>query len=391
MGAFLFDQIKGKVKMIKKRETKFTVGGVKNKAIVREGIHMKRLTGYVIAMTFLLCSVTGSSVFAGMQVAGGIESGETKTGNITTAGQMDSYTFTANNGDTVTILMGSSSGLSYPLVELHGPGGLVASNTNYYSATIEAQKLSGLGTYYITCSAANGYSTGQYGVSLIKNPGSPNSTQDPDGGTIQSGESKNGNIGLGDLDACTFQANVKDRATILMGSSSGLSYPLVELHGPDGNVIISDSDYYTAKIQDQQLDQTGTYYIICRANNGYSTGPYGISLALVPGCTFSISPTDILFQSNGGAGTVTVTTSLTDCIWSSTSNTPWITITAGNTGIGNGTVHYSVSSNISTGKRTGIITIAGQTVTITQEGECSTWDDVIEKYQDYVNKPCQLQ
>jgi hypothetical protein len=32
---------------------------------------MNKLTGYVIGMTFLFCLVTGSSVFAGMQVAGG--------------------------------------------------------------------------------------------------------------------------------------------------------------------------------------------------------------------------------------------------------------------------------------------------------------------------------
>ncbi len=48
------------------------------------------------------------------------------------------------------------------------------------------------------------------------------------------------------------------------------------------------------------------------------------------------------------------------------SNVPWLTITAGATGLRNGTVTYSVAANTTGANRTGTLTIAGQTFTVTQ-------------------------
>ena len=56
------------------------------------------------------------------------------------------------------------------------------------------------------------------------------------------------------------------------------------------------------------------------------------------------------------------------CDWTATSNDAWITITSGDSGSGNGTVGYSVSANASASSRTGTLTIAGQTFTVTQDG-----------------------
>ena len=105
-------------------------------------------------------------------------------------------------------------------------------------------------------------------------------------------------------------------------------------------------------------------------------------------CTYTISPTSQSFVSNGGAGNVIVTTQ-SGCSWTVSSNDSWITITSGNSGTGNGIVDYSVSANSSMSSRTGTMTIAGQTFTVTQEGSatsgCLTWADVIAKYQEYVD------
>jgi hypothetical protein len=56
------------------------------------------------------------------------------------------------------------------------------------------------------------------------------------------------------------------------------------------------------------------------------------------------------------------------CAWTATSNSGFITILSGATGTGNGTVSYSVAANPSTSPRTGTVTIAGQTFTVTQAG-----------------------
>jgi Zn-dependent metalloprotease len=84
-------------------------------------------------------------------------------------------------------------------------------------------------------------------------------------------------------------------------------------------------------------------------------------------CTFSISPSSASQPAAGGTGSVTVAAG-TGCTWSAVSNATFITITAGSSGSGNGTVNYSVAANSGTGSRTGTMTIAGQTFTVTQAG-----------------------
>jgi hypothetical protein len=83
-------------------------------------------------------------------------------------------------------------------------------------------------------------------------------------------------------------------------------------------------------------------------------------------CTFSISPTSQSFPASGGAGSVNVTAP-GGCNWTATSNDPFITITSGGSGSGNGTVGYSVLANTGS-SRSGTLTIAGQTYTVSQSG-----------------------
>lgn len=84
-------------------------------------------------------------------------------------------------------------------------------------------------------------------------------------------------------------------------------------------------------------------------------------------CTFSISPTSSSQPAGGGTASVSVTAGA-GCAWTAVSNAAFITITAGSSGSGNGTVSYSVSSNAGTSSRTGTMTIAGLTFTVTQAG-----------------------
>jgi len=84
-------------------------------------------------------------------------------------------------------------------------------------------------------------------------------------------------------------------------------------------------------------------------------------------CTYSISPTSQSFGDIGGSGDVSVT-SQGDCSWTATSNDDWITVISGDSGSGSGTVGYSVAANPDADSRTGTITIAGETFTVTQDG-----------------------
>jgi PKD repeat protein len=85
-------------------------------------------------------------------------------------------------------------------------------------------------------------------------------------------------------------------------------------------------------------------------------------------CNYTISPVNNSFTASSGNGSINVATNATSCQWAASTNCNWVTITSANSGVGNGTVTYSVSANTSTSPRTCTITIDGQTHTITQSG-----------------------
>lgn len=86
-----------------------------------------------------------------------------------------------------------------------------------------------------------------------------------------------------------------------------------------------------------------------------------------PSCTYTVSPDHFNFSDEGGQGSTTVTTQ-GGCPWSSVSHVPWTSIISGN-GNGSGTATFNVAENNNPASRTGTMTVAGRTVTVTQGGE----------------------
>jgi len=82
-------------------------------------------------------------------------------------------------------------------------------------------------------------------------------------------------------------------------------------------------------------------------------------------CTPEVSPTTQLFSSAPNYGGSTVTAAA-GCTWTAVSNTQWITVTSGASGSGNGSVVFNVATNNSSNDRTGSLTIAGTTFTVSQ-------------------------
>lgn len=83
-------------------------------------------------------------------------------------------------------------------------------------------------------------------------------------------------------------------------------------------------------------------------------------------CAFSLSATSASVPSTGSASaTVSVVTG-TSCSWTATSHAPWITVISSATGTGLGWVSYAVAANATGSQRTGTLTIAGITFTVTQ-------------------------
>ena len=120
---------------------------------------------------------------------------------------------------------------------------------------------------------------------------------------------------------------------------------------------------------------TGTVSYTCTANSSCSQR---IGTLTIAGQTFtvtqaggigsfSLSTTSVTVGAPGNSGSVTVSGS-SGCTWTATSNNDWLNITAGVIGSGAGTVNYTCAANPSCAARSGSLMIAGQTVTINQNG-----------------------
>jgi len=116
---------------------------------------------------------------------------------------------------------------------------------------------------------------------------------------------------------------------------------------------------------------THTIMIVADAlNYGSSQAEYTKTITVLnqsQSCTYSISSTSQSFGSSGGSGIVGVTAQ-SGCNWTAVSNASWITITSGASGSGNGTVSYTLAADTTASTRTGTMTVAGQTFTVTQSG-----------------------
>ena len=78
-----------------------------------------------------------------------------------------------------------------------------------------------------------------------------------------------------------------------------------------------------------------------------------------------ISPTNQSFPASGGNGSFSLTIPA-GCSWTAVSNNSFVTITSGSSGVGNGTIFYSVGVNNTGNPRMGTISVAGLTFTVNQ-------------------------
>jgi plastocyanin len=112
----------------------------------------------------------------------------------------------------------------------------------------------------------------------------------------------------------------------------------------------------------------GNYFAIVSNPFGSATSVVAIlNVAVPPDCQYTLSKNSVSFDAAGGADSVTITTA-PECAWTVSNTNAWIVILSDSGGSGPGTVSFLVLSNSTTVARSGILLIAGQTVTVTQAG-----------------------
>ncbi|RKZ93591.1 MAG: hypothetical protein DRR19_00755 [Candidatus Parabeggiatoa sp. nov. 1] len=150
---------------------------------------------------------------------------------------------------------------------------------------------------------------------------------------------------------------------------------------PDGRYALSGSSDWTLKLWDVASGTeirtfTGHSHWV-RSVAFSSDGHYALSgsndstLKLwrtYLDCNYSITPNSQVANFNTESGSMNVSVTPADCPpWTVSSSADWLTLTAGNSGTGNGTIEYSVAANNTNDERKGTFTIAGQTLfTVTQ-------------------------
>ena len=109
------------------------------------------------------------------------------------------------------------------------------------------------------------------------------------------------------------------------------------------------------------------WYWHARATDGTVTSAYSATETFRTGaaCTFTVSPATATVASSGGTVTITVTGD-SSCTWTAVSNAGFVTVSPAS-GTGSGTVTATVAAN-GGAPQSGTLTIAGQTVTISEGG-----------------------
>jgi len=90
------------------------------------------------------------------------------------------------------------------------------------------------------------------------------------------------------------------------------------------------------------------------------------------GCPITWAPTSVQVGSAGGSGLTIAVSTNTGCTWTAVSNAPWIHLVSGANGSGSGTITYNADPNTTPLYQNGTISLAGQTITVTQAPPVAT-------------------
>jgi hypothetical protein len=247
-------------------------------------------------------------------------------------------------------------------------------------------------TYSIApTSQAAGAGPGSGSTTISAPPGCPwTATSNASFLTITSGASGNGNgttnfniaantgqLRTGTLTVAgqTFTVNQASGCTYTISptsdtvdSSAGKENISITAPGGCSWTATSNASFLTITSGASGTGNGTTTYTIAANTGPQRTGTLTVAgqaftVTQLTGCVYTISPMNQSIPLAGGNGTVTVTAGA-GCTWTAVSNVPWITITNGASGNGNGTVSYTVASTGS--KRSGSMTIAGRTFMVNQ-------------------------
>ena len=222
--------------------------------------------------------IPGAVSHLGDRDGGPIASGQTSSGAIDVASDLDAFQFHGQVGDRVVINAVPTSGTLHTDITLYPPGGGPAE-----ASTISEQldhQLQQTGLYTIVIADFGLDAPGDYNISFLKILGAVSHPGDRDGGAIISGDNFSHAIDVAsDLDAFHFYGLTGDRVIINAVATSGTLHTDITLYPPSGGPAEAST---ISEQLDHQLQQTGLYTIVIADFGLDAPGDYKISLTKIP-------------------------------------------------------------------------------------------------------------
>jgi Putative binding domain, N-terminal len=119
-------------------------------------------------------------------------------------------------------------------------------------------------------------------------------------------------------------------------------------------------------VSDAQLQQLHEVLVRWQSHFLRETGGRArANLTIDGGCSYTLSATSVKTSPAASTGTISV---LADpgCAWTASSSDSWISVTAGVSGSGDGSVTYTTAANATSVTRAATLTIAGEAIVVTQ-------------------------
>gem|GEM_PF-1078088 len=240
-----------------------------------------------------LAVAPGTISVPGNDEGGPLASGADNLANLT-LGDLDTWTFEAAAGESISIRMGSLT--VTPWLHLYGPNGALVGQTTSGNTLARDGYLNvqatNAGPYTLVASAVYAGQVGAYNLHFVRAPGSFVVSPGDQGGELVNGAIQTGTLNLGDLDAWSLSAQSGEELFIRMGATNAT--PWLRMFGPTG-ALIAESVAGNTLARDGyltlQATNAGTYLVVAAAAYAGQTGGYGIHLAqsLAP---ITVSPAD---------------------------------------------------------------------------------------------------
>jgi hypothetical protein len=265
----------------------------------------RRVTRSFVFVIGLSVLTLGPSLAAAQ---GAMTNGTNHTGTISTVGEVDQWTFTANQGDALILTLGEvprtpDSGF-WPWIRVTGPTGATVVCGNCWGdvATRMAASAPLTGTYTVLVASFTA-AAGDYILRLAKTPGTFVVPAGDHGGTLVNGGNHVGRIEVADLDMWTFTANQGDALIVTLGETPvgpgtpdpGF-WPWLRVFDPLGGTVVCGNcwgDHSTRMAATAAL--SGTYTVVVASFTDDTAGDYVLRLARTP-ATFEVPAGD-----HGGA------------------------------------------------------------------------------------------